>query len=266
MEISQVRLSHYVFAILANQLFRPAFEKVTEEMVSETTYSSLNSTFPADWPNLEFLILDAYFGSGNETSNTTAVEGRQYVASSVGLVSTFSRGNVSISSPDTSDNPVISPNWLLDPRDQELAVAAFKRGRDLFNTSAIAPVVIEEVYPGAQYQTDEDILQVVLDSANSVYNGAGTNKMGKVDDPMAVVDSTGRVIGAQGLRVVDASIFPFLPPGQPSATVCKWSLASHLAFSRHWNAIMKGRNTFSNGIPDMLAEKIADGILNAASN
>lgn len=232
-ETSRVRLSHYVLAILADQLLRLAFEKVAEEMVSKTTYSSLNSTFPADWPNLEFLVLDAYFGSGNETSNTTAVEGRQYVASSVGVVSTFSRGNVSISSPDTADNPIISPNWLLDPRDQELAVAAFKRGRDLFNTSVMAPVVIAEAYPGTQYKTDEDILQVVLDSANSVYNGAGTNKMGKVDDPMAVVDSTGRVIGAQGLRVIDASIFPFLPPGQPSATVCKWSLVSHLAFFRH---------------------------------
>lgn len=205
-----------------NHCFQPAFEKVTDQMVSNDTLASLTSTFPPDWPNLEFLILDAYFGSGNDSSNTTSVPGRQYVASSVGLVSTFSRGNVSIASPDTADNPLLSPNWLLDPRDQELAVAAFKRGRQLFGTQAMAPVVVAEAYPGTQYATtDEEILGVVLETANSVYNGVGTNKMGRVDDAMAVVDSQGRVIGAQALRVVDASIFPFLPPGQPSATVCK---------------------------------------------
>jgi choline dehydrogenase-like flavoprotein len=188
-------------------------------MVQDSTLEALNDTFPADWPHLEYLILDAYFGSGNDSS-PGASDGKQYVASSVGLVATFSRGNVTVASSDVSDNPVISPNWLLDPRDQDMAVAAFRRGRDLFNTDAMSKIVVEEVYPGTQYTTDEQILDIVLESANSVYNAAGTNKMGAVNDTMAVVDSKGRVIGVQNLRVVDASIFPFLPPGQPSATVC----------------------------------------------
>lgn len=128
---------------------------------------------------------------------------------------------MTISSNDTSTNPVISPNWLLDTRDQEIAIAAFRRGRALFSTEAMEPVVIQEVYPGKNYTTDEQILGIVQGSANSVYNAAGTNRMGKVNDTTAVVDSQGRVIGVNGLRVVDASIFPFLPPGQPSATVCE---------------------------------------------
>ena len=121
-------------------------------------------------------------------------------------------------------NPIISPNWLSDPRDQDIAVAAFRRGRQLFSTNAIKPVVQAEAFPGTNVTTHLQILETVKQSVNSVYNAAGTNKMGKVDDPLAVVDSKGRVIGMKSLRIVDASIFPFLPPGQPSATVCMSAL------------------------------------------
>ncbi|KAI0108674.1 GMC oxidoreductase [Nemania sp. FL0031] len=205
-----------------------AFEQVTSDMVGEDTLRSLHESFPADWPHLQYLILDAYFGTGNDSSPVPS-DGGQYVASSIGLVATFSRGNVTISSPDTAVNPVISPNWLLDPRDQDLAVAAFRRGRQLFSTDAIKPIIISEVYPGSNFSTRDQILNVIRESANSVYNAVGTNKMGKADDPLAVVDSTARVIGVGRLRVVDASIVPFLPPGQPSATV--YALAEKIAES-----------------------------------
>jgi choline dehydrogenase/5'-oxoaverantin cyclase/versicolorin B synthase len=82
-------------------------------------------------------------------------------------------------------------------------------------------VVVTEAFPGANITTDAQILDVVKASANPVYNPAGTNKMGRANDSTAVVDSTGRVLGVSRLRVIDASIFPFLPPGQPSATVCE---------------------------------------------
>lgn len=191
-------------------------------MLNPTTYKSLQDTFPADWPDIEYLILDAYFGTGTDSS-IVAGSVQQYVAASVGLVATFSRGNVTINSTDTANNPIISPNWLSDPRDQDIAVAAFRRGRQLFSTSAIRPIVKAEAFPGTNITTDAQILDIVKQSANSVYNAAATNQMGKAHDPMAVVDSKGRVIGVSGLRVVDASIFPFLPPGQPSATVCKYA-------------------------------------------
>ena len=59
-----------------------------------------------------------------------------------------------------------------------------------------------------------------MDHLTSNFSAA---KMGKADDPMAVVDSKARVLGVQGLRVVDASAFPFLPPGHPQATICESS-------------------------------------------
>ena len=191
-------------------------------MVRPSTYQALQDNFPGDWPHIEYLVLDSYFGTGSG-STLGADPSKQYVAASVGLVATFSRGNVSINSNDTSINPVVNPNWLSDPRDQDIAIAAFRRGRQLFSTNAIKPIVVAEAYPGANITTDEQIWDIIQQSANSVYNPAGTNKMGKVDDEMAVVDSRGRVIGVSSLRVIDASIFPFLPPGQPSATVCELS-------------------------------------------
>ena len=197
-----------------------AFEKLQNGTVSPSTLSSLQETFPSDWPNLEYLVLDAFFGDGSEES-LGAKYSTQYVAASVGLVSTFSRGNVTINSSDTSVNPLVSPNWLLDEHDQEMAVEAFKRGRALLNTDFVKPVVRYEAYPGANVTTDDQILAVCKRSVNSVYNAAATNKMGRLNDSMTVIDSKARVLGVDGLRVVDASSFPFLPPGQPSATVCK---------------------------------------------
>ena len=190
-------------------------------MLKAQTYEALEQDFPADWPHIQYLVLDDYFGPGTDSS-IEASSAKQYVAASVGLVATFSRGNVTINSTDTAFNPIVSPNWLIDPRDQDVAIAAFRQGRRLFSTNATAPIILGESFPGENTTTDAQILEVVKSSVNSVYNAVGTNRMGIVGDSMTVVDSKGRVIGVKGLRVVDASIFPFLPPGQPSATVCKY--------------------------------------------
>ena len=69
--------------------------------------------------------------------------------------------------------------------------------------------------------TDADILSIIMQSAAPIWHACATNKMGKISDPMAVLDSQARVRGVQGLRVVDASAFPFLVPCHPTATVCK---------------------------------------------
>ena len=192
---------------------------MTTATLDNSTLESLKTHFPNDWPHIEYIVLDAYFGTGTDSSTGTG-DGKQYVAASVGLVATFSRGNVTIASPDTAKNPIISPNWLLDPRDQAIAIAAFRRGRDLFSTDAIKEIVVKEAFPGRNVTSDDGILEIIRRSANSIYNAAGTCKMGRRNDPLAVVGSTGKVFGVERLRLVDAAAFPFLPPGQPSATVC----------------------------------------------
>ena len=103
-----------------------------------------------------------------------------------------------------------------------MAVAAYKRAREVFSTPVVQKIIVgPEIYPGMQVQTDEEILDTIKLSFNTVYHAAATNKMGRKGDEMAVIDSRCRVYGVERLRVVDASSFPFLPPGHPMSTVCK---------------------------------------------
>lgn len=128
-----------------------------------------------------------------------------------------------------ADPPIIDPQWLSNPVDQVVAVAAYKRVQQALSSSAMAPVVMDSPYwSGAnETQTDAQILQTVKKLAMTVWHASCTNKMGMVNDTMAVVDSKARVIGVQNLRVVDASSFAILPPGHPLATVCKFQVPKY---------------------------------------
>lgn len=148
-------------------------------------------------------------------------DGRQYATILPTLVAPTSRGNVSIISADTDDLPVIHMNWLTTETDQQVLVAAFKRVRDIFHSEAMAPIIVgEEFFPGKEYQTDREILEVIRDTAMAPWHASGTCKMGTRSDRMAVLDSRARVFGVEKLRVVDASAFPVLPPGHPQSVVC----------------------------------------------
>jgi choline dehydrogenase len=79
-----------------------------------------------------------------------------------------------------------------------------------------------------QVSSDADLLQLIKKSVGSVFHASCTCAMGRKDDKNAVVDSNANVIGVKGLRVVDASAFPFLPPGHPMATVCEFLPSSSI--------------------------------------
>ena len=120
-----------------------------------------------------------------------------------------------------ADPPVIDPNWLSDPTDQDLAVQSFKRSRQIWSVLEQGGLTVGnvETLPGFNVTSDKDILSYIQKSFMTIYHAAGTCKMGNATDEMAVIDSRARVIGLQNLRVVDASAFPFLPPGHPQSTV-----------------------------------------------
>jgi choline dehydrogenase len=138
------------------------------------------------------------------------------------LVAPLSRGNISISSADTSDQPLINPNWLTSTTDQQVAVAGYRRVRDIWNTQVMQEGVVigPEYFPGLNVSTDDEILNIIRQSFNTVSHATSTCKMGKSTDPLAVVDNHARVFGVSNLRVVDASALPFLPPGMPQGTLC----------------------------------------------
>ncbi len=71
--------------------------------------------------------------------------------------------------------------------------------------------------PGPQYQSDEELARLAGDIATTIFHPVGTTRMGRADDPMAVVDSHLRVRGVRGLRVVDAGVMPMITSGNTNA-------------------------------------------------
>ncbi|PWY73064.1 glucose-methanol-choline oxidoreductase [Aspergillus heteromorphus CBS 117.55] len=182
--------------------------------------------YPADWPEVEYIAVNGYLGAMQVLADPH--DGFNYAALAVALAAPRSRGNLTIASADTAVAPLINPNWLTDPVDIEVAIAGLKRARQFWQTRAMQPLVIgDEAFPGPAVQTDAQIEAVIRQDFSTVWHASCTCAMGPAEDPMAVVDGQGRVFGVQGLRVVDASIFPLLPPGHPQATV--YALAEKIA-------------------------------------
>jgi choline dehydrogenase len=178
------------------------------------------ATFPADWPEIEYISGSGYVGDYSNLFTNQPKDGYQYGTILATLVAPLSRGSVSLTSADTNDLPLIDPGWLTSPTDQQVAVAAYKRARAAFASSGMAPVVIgQEYYPGPAVQTDAQILSTIRNDLMTVWHAACTCAMGLSSDPKAVLDSSARVIGVSGVRVVDASSFPILPPGHPQSTI-----------------------------------------------
>lgn len=189
---------------------------------SKATLADL-AKFPTDWPELEFLHQSAYLGLRRNPIRDAPKDGFQYASATTALVAPLSRGTIDISSPNAADPPLINPNWLTHPTDVAVAIAGYKRVRQLWTTQAIKPILIgPEYFPGANVTTDEEILFHIRRSLSTVSHPACTCAMGRTSDKTAVVDSKARVIGVKGLRVVDASAFPLLPPGHPLATICEY--------------------------------------------
>lgn len=211
------------------------WEKVPEFMRSTLSNETLAklAAYPADWPEVEYLSLSAYLGYQHNLATADPHDGYNYATLSVALGTPLSRGNMSIISGDTADHPLINPNWLTDRADIEVAVAGYRRVREFWKTETMKPFVIgEEAFPGLQVETDVQIADIIRKSFQTIFHGSCTCSMGRYTDPMAVVDSHARVIGVQGLRVVDASAFPFLPPGHPQSTVCMLPCQYYMAIFR----------------------------------
>jgi choline dehydrogenase len=120
--------------------------------LSPATKSALNS-LPPDWPEIEFLSMGGYLGY--QQNGSQPLDGYNYATVAIALQAPQSRGSISISSSDTNDPPVIDPGWLTSPIDQEVAVAGYKRVREIFATKAIAPALIgSEFFPGRQVSVD----------------------------------------------------------------------------------------------------------------
>jgi choline dehydrogenase len=127
-----------------------------------------------------------------------------------------SRGHVHILSNDPKDAPALLHNYLADEGDRQKMIAAVRKTRSIFEAPVFNEHRREELLPGPDIQSDEDILEFIRNTGESVYHPVGTCKMGS--DDMAVVDDRLKVHGIEGLRIADASIMPTLISGNTHAT------------------------------------------------
>ncbi|NTE35448.1 GMC family oxidoreductase [Agrobacterium tumefaciens] len=126
-------------------------------------------------------------------------------------------GSVRIRSGKVSDAPAIAPNYLSTEEDRGIAAQSLRQVRKIVSQPALAKYRPEEWKPGPQFQSDEELARLAGDIANTIFHPVGTTKMGRDDDPTAVVDSRLRVRGVAGLRVVDAGIMPKITSGNTNA-------------------------------------------------
>jgi choline dehydrogenase len=128
-----------------------------------------------------------------------------------------SRGTCHLRSRDPADQPAIRLNYLSAERDRAVALKAVRQARRLAGTRALARYAPQEMLPGPAVDSDADLLATIGNIATTIFHPVGTCRMGHHAD--AVVDSSLRVRGLDGLRVVDASIMPTITSGNTASPV-----------------------------------------------
>lgn len=126
-----------------------------------------------------------------------------------------STGSIHLASADERQQPAIKFNFLSAQLDRDVTLEATRLTRNIMKASALEGIVKDELTPGVNIQSDDEVLDWVKATAETTYHPVGTCKMGH--DPMAVVDDQLRVHGIEGLRVADASIMPTLTSGNTNA-------------------------------------------------
>jgi choline dehydrogenase len=164
------------------------------------------------YPNLEYhvqpLSLEAF---GQPLHNFNAM------TASVCNLNPTSRGTVHIRTPQFEDAPAIAPNYLSTDADRKIAADSLRLTRAIMAQPAMQPFGPEEYKPGVQFQTDAELAKLAGDIATTIFHPVGTTKMGREEDPMAVVDGRLKVHGVAGLRVVDAGIMPLITSGNTNS-------------------------------------------------
>ncbi len=161
-----------------------------------------------DYPDIQYHFLPIAVRYDGQA----AAEGHGFQAH-VGPMRSPSRGEVTLRSADPKDDPVIRFNYMSTPQDWEDFRTCIRLTREVFAQEAFKPFVKHEIQPGVDVQSDAELDAFIAEHAESAYHPCGTCKIGAAHDPMAVVDPECRVIGVEGLRVADSSIFPRITNG-----------------------------------------------------
>ena len=165
-------------------------------------------------PDGQFLLAPFSFDMNKPTMDVEPRGGFHFCAY---ILRPESTGSVMIRSTDPSVLPTIRPNYHATEGDRRKMVDVVRFARRYVAQEPLAGIVKAETRPGPEYQTDEEIITAYDRMGNGAYHASGTCRMGS--DAESVVDPRLRVRGVEGLRVVDASIFPFILAGNTAAPV-----------------------------------------------
>ena len=172
----------------------------------------IRSAAGVEYPDIQFHFLPIAVRYDGQA----APEGHGFQAH-VGPMRSLSRGHVTLRSGDPNDPPKILFNYMSHEDDWRDFRACIRLTREIFAQEAFAPYYMHEIVPGEAAQSDDELDDAIREHVESAYHPCGTAKMGRLDDPMAVVDPETRVIGVDNLRLADSSIFPRITNGNTNA-------------------------------------------------
>ena len=128
-----------------------------------------------------------------------------------------SRGHVHAASPDPSAPPLIQPHYLTEEEDRRVAVDSIRLARKVAGAPGLARFRPREYLPGAELTSQDELEKAAGDVGTTIFHPVGTAKMGRDEDPMAVVDARLRLRGLRGLRIADASVMPRITSGNTNS-------------------------------------------------
>jgi choline dehydrogenase len=172
----------------------------------------IRSRAGVDYPDIQYHFLPIAV----RYDGKAAAEGHGFQVH-VGPMRSKSRGSITLRSARPEDAPRILFNYMSDPSDWEDFRACIRLTREIMAQPAMAGHLKHEIQPGDALQTDDQLDDFLRDHVESAYHPCGTCRMGRADDLGAVVDPEARVIGVDGLRLADSSIFPQVTNGNLNA-------------------------------------------------
>jgi choline dehydrogenase len=170
-----------------------------------------------DRPDMQFTCMSAEVAARQLWLPLIGTKPPHTLGAGFSMVKQDSRGEVWLRSADARDAPRILFNLFKERSDVERAVRGLKIIRDIYRQAPLRSLWVDEILPGPKVVSDADLEGFVRNTGAITQHPVGTCKMGNDDDAMAVVDSSLRVRGVGGLRVIDASVMPDVPGGNTYA-------------------------------------------------
>jgi choline dehydrogenase-like flavoprotein len=217
---------------------------VIAECTGDHTYDKYNKPYHAAWAGLQYLLLrkgpvasslfetggfwyadksarspdiQLHLGLGSGIEAGVAKMRNAGVTLNSAYLRPRSRGTVRLAGADPAAPPLLDPNYWADPHDRAMALAGLRLARDIMRRPALKRFVLGEVLPGRHTSSDQDLFDYACANAKTDHHPVGTCRMGAASDPASVVTPDLRVIGLEGLRVIDASIMPRVPSSNTNA-------------------------------------------------